>query len=277
MSVTEYEMDFTKLAEYVPYLMPTEREKVRRFIEGLNPHMAEDMTSYHDDKTYLQVVNIATRKEAFDKIAREARDNSKKARTTGIYSGFLVGGKNMNHSAHIQSTTHSSPYPSPLRHGQQSKGQAPNGQSSTRQGQPRLSYPICPSCSKRDPGKCLLGHKVAPPPVQASNTQARRGANRGGAQGGGGRDRFYAFLDRQNVEASNRVITGILSVCGRLAYVLVDPSSTFSYVSPYSCVEFGKAPEKLGVPFEVSTPIGEYVKVEYIFRSASSQFKVEKH
>nr|XP_033509424.1 uncharacterized protein LOC117274292 [Nicotiana tomentosiformis] len=298
MSVTEYEMDFTKLAEYVPYLMPTEREKVRRFIEGLNPHMAEDMTSYHDDKTYLQVVNIATRKEAFDKIAREARDNSKKARTTGIYSGFLVGGKNMNHSAHIQSTTHSSPYPSPLRHGQQSKGQAPNGQSSTRQGQPRLSYPICPSCSKRDPGKCLLGHKgcfhchdtghikrdfpllgqaLGKTPTRETTSMARRGANRGGAQGGGGRDRFYAFLDRQNVEASNRVITGILSVCGRLAYVLVDPSSTFSYVSPYSCVEFGKAPEKLGVPFEVSTPIGEYVKVEYIFRSASSQFKVEKH
>jgi len=91
---------------------------VKRFIECLNPHMVKDMTSHQDDKTYLQVVNIATRKEAFDKIAREARDNSKKARIIGIYSGFSVGGKNMNHSAHIQSTAHSSPYPSPLRHGQ---------------------------------------------------------------------------------------------------------------------------------------------------------------
>ncbi|XP_070046900.1 uncharacterized protein LOC142169689 [Nicotiana tabacum] len=71
----------------------------------------------------------------------------------------------------------------------------------------------------------------------------------------------------QNVEASNRVITGILSVCGRLAYVLVDPGSTLSYVSPYFCVEFGKTPEKLGVLFEVSIPIGESVKVEYIFRN----------
>ncbi|XP_033513587.1 uncharacterized protein [Nicotiana tomentosiformis] len=218
MSVTKYEMKFTKLAEYAPNLIPTEREKVRRFIEGLNPLMEKDMTSYQDEKTYLQVVNIATRKEDFDKIAREARDNIKKARTTGIYSGFSVGGKNMNHSAHIQSTTNSSPYPVPLRHGQQSKGQAPQRQSSTSQGQPWLSYPICPSCSKRHLGKCLLGQKgcfhcrdpghikrdcpllgqapgktptrqttsmgnsiVSPPPVRASNNHTGRGANRDGA------------------------------------------------------------------------------------------------
>ncbi|XP_033515239.2 uncharacterized protein [Nicotiana tomentosiformis] len=159
MSVTKYEMEFTKLAEYAPNLIPTERVKVRRFIEGLNPHMAKDITSYQDDKTYLQVVNIATRKEAFDKIAREARDSSKRARRTSIYSGFSVGGKNMNHSAHIQPMAYSFPYPAPLRHGQQSKGQAPQGQSSTSQGQPRFSCHICPSCSKRYPGKCLLGQK----------------------------------------------------------------------------------------------------------------------
>ncbi|XP_070035395.1 uncharacterized protein [Nicotiana tomentosiformis] len=33
MSVTEYEMEFTKLAKYAPNLILTEREKVRRFIE----------------------------------------------------------------------------------------------------------------------------------------------------------------------------------------------------------------------------------------------------
>ncbi|XP_070040126.1 uncharacterized protein [Nicotiana tomentosiformis] len=88
------------------------------------------MTSHQDDKTYLQVVNIATHKEAFDKIAREAKNNNKKARIIGIYRGFSVGGKNMNHSAHIQSTAHSSPYLAPLRHGY-----------------------------KRHPGKCLLGQK----------------------------------------------------------------------------------------------------------------------
>ncbi|XP_033508409.2 uncharacterized protein [Nicotiana tomentosiformis] len=133
MSVTEYEMEFTNSVEYAPNLIPTEREKVRRFIEGLNPHMAKDMTSHQDENTYLQVVNIATCKESFHKIAREARENGKKTRTTGSYSGISFGGKNMNHSAQSQSIAHPSPYPAPFRIGQQSKGQAYLGHSSTSQ------------------------------------------------------------------------------------------------------------------------------------------------
>nr|XP_033515618.1 uncharacterized protein LOC117280063 [Nicotiana tomentosiformis] len=209
MSVTEYEMEFTNLAEYAPNLRPTEREKVRRFIEGLNPYMAKDMTSHQDDKTYLQVVNIATRKEAFDKIAREARENGKKARTT-----------------------------TPFRQSQQSKGEAYLGNSSINQSQTRFSDPIC---STHAPGKASatqaasIGNLlVEAPPVRAPNAQTRRGANRGGAQGRGRPARFYAIPDRQNAEASNKI---------------------------------GKAPEPLGVPFKVSTSIGEYVKVEYIFRN----------
>ncbi|XP_033517711.1 uncharacterized protein [Nicotiana tomentosiformis] len=273
-------MEFTNLAEYAPNLIQTEREKVRRFIEGLNPHMAKDMTSYQDDKTYLQVVNIATRKEAFDKITREARENGKKARTTGSYNGLSVRGKNMNHSAHGQSVAHSSPYPTPFRQGQQSKGQTYMEHSSTSQNKTWFSYPICSTCNKRHIGKCLLiqrgcyhyyesGHLmkdcprlmhapgkapatqatsmgnslVTPSPVRAPNTQTECGANRGGSRGGGVSARLYAVQDRQNVEASNKVITCILSICGRLAYVLIDPGSTFSYVSPYFCVNFGKAPE----------------------------------
>nr|XP_018630035.1 uncharacterized protein LOC104107271 [Nicotiana tomentosiformis] len=167
MSVTEYEMEFSKLAEYAPNLIPTEREKVRRFIEGLNPHMAKDMTSHQDDKTYLQVVNIATRKEAIEKIDREARDNIKKARTIGK---CLLGQKGYFHChdpGHIKRDC-------PLL------GQAP-GKTPIRQ-------------------ETSMGNSiVTPPPVRASNTQTQRGANRGGAQGGSGPARFYAVLNRNYI------------------------------------------------------------------------------
>ncbi|XP_070034264.1 uncharacterized protein [Nicotiana tomentosiformis] len=231
--------------------------------------MAKDMTSHQNDKTYLQVVNISTRNDVFDKITREARENGKKSRTTGSYSGLSLGGKNMNNSAQSQSAAHSSPYLAPFRQGQQSKGQAYLGHSSTSQSHlmkdcPRLRHAPekAPATQAASTGNSL----VAPPPVRAPNTHTERGSNRGGSRGGGRPARLYAYQDRQNAEASNKVITGILSVCGRVAYVLIDPGSSFSYVSPYFCVNFGKTPEQLGVPFEVSTPIGEYVKVEYIFR-----------
>ncbi|XP_070032617.1 uncharacterized protein [Nicotiana tomentosiformis] len=173
-------------------------------------------------------LNIATRKEAIDKIAKDARENSKKSRTTSSYSALSVGVKNMNHSAQSQSIAHSSPYPTLFRQGQESKGQAHQGHNSTSQGN---SF-------------------VARPPVRSPNTQTGHGANRGGAQRGGGPARLYVVLDRQNAEASNKVITCILSVCGRPAYVLNDPGSTFSYVSTYFSIEFEKAPEQLKYPFE---------------------------
>lgn len=55
--------------------------------------MAKDMTLHQNDNAQLQVVNIAIRKEAFDKIAKEAKENRKKAISTCSYSGLSVGGK----------------------------------------------------------------------------------------------------------------------------------------------------------------------------------------
>ncbi|XP_019223490.1 PREDICTED: uncharacterized protein LOC109205258 [Nicotiana attenuata] len=148
-------------------------------------------------------LSISLRKEAFDKIAREARENGKKARSTA-----------------------------PFKQGQHSKGQAYLGHSSTNQSQTQFSYPICSTCNKKHLGQCLLGQRgcdhyydlghlmkdcpqlkhapgkdlatqvaptsnslVAPSPVRAPNAQTGRGANRGGSQGGGGLAKFYAVQD----------------------------------------------------------------------------------
>ncbi|XP_070054978.1 uncharacterized protein [Nicotiana tomentosiformis] len=170
--------------KYAPNLILTEREKVRRFIEGLNPYMIKDMTSHQDDRTYLQVVNIATRKEAFDKIAREARDNSKKARTTGIYSGFSVGAKDIHENA-------------------------------------------------------FWVRKIV------SNAM------------------IWVIL-RETVHCLDKL-------WGKLQPDMQHPWLILVQLSPMCLLIFvsslEKHQKKLGVPFEVSTPIGESVKVEYIFRN----------
>lgn len=46
-------------------------------------------------------------------------------------------------------------------------------------------------------------------------------------------DYFYAFPGRPEAEASYAIIRGIVLVCHRLASILFNPGSTYSYVSTY--------------------------------------------
>lgn len=41
----------------------------------------------------------------------------------------------------------------------------------------------------------------------------------------------YPFLGKTDIESSNTVITGTIYFCDRMAYVLFEPISTYSYVS----------------------------------------------
>ncbi|XP_070021726.1 uncharacterized protein [Nicotiana sylvestris] len=109
---------------------------------------------------------------------------------------------------------------------------------------------------------------VAPPQARSSHNQSGHGAGRGADRvtQGGGQPRLFATLDRQSAEASAEVITGILLVCSHNAYAIMDPGSTFSYVTPYFAINLGLEPEQLSEPFLVSTPVGESVKVTRVYR-----------
>ena len=74
-------------------------------------------------------------------------------------------------------------------------------------------------------------------------------------------------MTRQDAQASNAVVAGTLHVCSFKAYVLFDPGSTQSYVSPYFASCFGKQPVMLNHPFWVSTPMGEPLNVQLMFPS----------
>ena len=82
----------------------------------------------------------------------------------------------------------------------------------------------------------------------------------------GDRAHCYAFLGRSEAETSDVVITGNLLVCDCMASVLFDPGSTFSYVSSSFATGLNLHCKLLDMPIRVSTPVGEYVIVENVYR-----------
>ena len=82
----------------------------------------------------------------------------------------------------------------------------------------------------------------------------------------------YAFPGRSEAETSDAVITGNLLVCDCMASVLFDPVSTFSYVSSSFANGLNLHCELLYMPIRVSTPVGEFVIVEKVYRSGQVTF-----
>ncbi|XP_070056250.1 uncharacterized protein [Nicotiana tomentosiformis] len=68
------------------------------------------------------------------------------------------------------------------------------------------------------------------------------------------------------------MITNIISVCGRDASILFDPRSTYSYVLSLFAHFLDIPRESLGTPFYMSTPVGDSVIVDHIYRSCVVTF-----
>lgn len=68
------------------------------------------------------------------------------------------------------------------------------------------------------------------------------------------------------------MITGIFIVYFRPASVLFDPESTFSYVSVYLALGFDSVSKPLAIPIYVSTPIGDSLVVDRVYRSCVVSF-----
>ncbi|XP_070041293.1 uncharacterized protein [Nicotiana tomentosiformis] len=120
----------------------------------------------------------------------------------------------------------------------------------------------------------MITAPVAAPTVQPPRDggQVGRGHPRGRGQAGGGQpsgapSRFYTFLAKPDAVASDVVITDIIPVCGRAASVLFDPRSTYSYVSSMLAHFLDVPHESLVTPIYVSTPVGDSVFVDRIYRS----------
>ena len=113
------------------------------------------------------------------------------------------------------------------------------------------------------------GHQNGRGDRKTGTTAAQHGRGNGQT---GDRAHCYAFPGRSEAETSDAVITGNLLVCDCMASVLFDPGSTFSYISSSIATSFDLHCVFLDTPIRVSTPVGESVIVEKVYRSCLVTF-----
>ncbi|XP_065854728.1 uncharacterized protein [Euphorbia lathyris] len=306
MTVSEYEMKFTRLAHFGEHLIPTEERKARRFERGLRDRLLDRIAPLRLS-SFEEVVDRSRQMEMFDD-QRRARDQNKRARYDN-QSGQHSRGSNysVSHGSHSL----------PGQGGQYSKNNQRYGQraqpigTQNSQSSSRSSFPTCQLCGKfhgNSPchratgacfGCCQVGHRkkdcpgsnttlavgqdtVSTPFVgtQPSSQYGGRGQSSGGRRQGGrgpnsapnhataGRGQSRAFaLTQQDAQASNAVVTGTISVCSFDARVLIDPGATHSFVSPCFSMKFGVPPTMLDCPLSVATPIGDVLDINLAFKN----------
>ncbi|XP_070050066.1 uncharacterized protein [Nicotiana tomentosiformis] len=93
MSVTQYDIRFSKLARHAIWLVPTDRERIMRFIDGFTYQLYLLMTRERvSGSTFDEVVDIARQIEMVRNQGRVERE-AKRPRGQGGFSSAPFGGQ----------------------------------------------------------------------------------------------------------------------------------------------------------------------------------------
>ncbi|XP_070031791.1 uncharacterized protein [Nicotiana tomentosiformis] len=94
ISVTDYEARFSELSRHVLMILPTDEERVHRFVAGLHSGSQATITREVEMKTsYELFVEIAHRIKGVRQWGREQATNDKRFRYFGELSGAPAGGR----------------------------------------------------------------------------------------------------------------------------------------------------------------------------------------
>ncbi|XP_075091975.1 uncharacterized protein LOC142172100 [Nicotiana tabacum] len=228
MSVRDYSHKFNSLARYAPDIVRTMRARVHHYVDGLGDHLIRDcrVASLSDDVDISRIQAFAQTTEDLSRRIRDTRRNreqSKRARTMGSYMEPRVDFRPPLHR-----------YP------------------------PRLAghyISRCPGLGRGTPAQPSGFTTASSPSVRAPRPGPQSTQGRGRGRGGGdtsgssgGQNRFYALTGRQDSEASPDVVTGILTIHSHAIYALMDPGSTFSYITPFIAGKLDMRSELLPQP-----------------------------
>ncbi|XP_070049519.1 uncharacterized protein [Nicotiana tomentosiformis] len=223
MSVRDYSHKFNSLERYALDIVRTMRARVHHYVDGLGDHLIRDcrVASLSDDVDISRIQAFARTTEGLSHRIRDTRrdrEQSKRARTMGSYREPRVD------------------FRPPLHHIQ--LGQ-----------QTRHYISRCPGLGRGTPAQPSGFTAASSPSVRAPRPGPQSTQGRGRGRGGGdtpgssgGQNRFYALTGRQDSEASPDVVTGILTIHSHAIYALMDPCSTFSYITPFIAVLINDRP-----------------------------------
>ncbi|XP_069155812.1 uncharacterized protein [Solanum lycopersicum] len=245
MTVREYSLKFVKLSRYATPLVSTSREEMSRFFTGINGDLEEDCRAamLHDNMDLSRLMMHVQQPK------------------------FKKGQQSVGNSDPQRNTTPRGGRPEPKRG---------NG------GEMQRPRKTCTKCGRMHLGECRQGtnacfgcgksgHMVIDCPQNrgqaGGNAQPRPTPHNAAAAEPPKRNRFYALKGREEQEKSADVVTGMLQVFSTSVYALLDPGSTLSFVTPLLALTFEILPEVLHDPIVVSTPLGENVRTERVYKN----------
>ena len=110
MSMTDYEARFSELSLHALMILPTEAERVRRFVAGLHTGIQATMAREVEMGTsYERVVEIARRITGVRQWSREQIMRDKRFRYSGEFRGAPSGGRGQ----FVRGQSSRPPYPAP--------------------------------------------------------------------------------------------------------------------------------------------------------------------
>ncbi|XP_059650761.1 uncharacterized protein LOC132296592 [Cornus florida] len=297
MSVVDYEVKFTALSRFAPKFVQNEEDKCTKFQDGLEATI-KSRVSVFEETDYNRLVNIAMIAERDVKELQERRVQYKRNRSEPSQSrgGEGIASQKSQRSRYGRGRGgESQGQTSSIRRGQglseqQSVQQGSFGGRGTgrgcfqcgREGHQKKDCPILkaeecyhchqPSHRKRDcpmlTGMTSVGSVPGSGKGFAQGNSSRGG--KGVTSGSQAQGRVFA-MTLQDAQATPEVVTGTLSILDRNVTVLIDPSSTHSFVASSIAMHLGRPLSLLDSKLFISTPMGEVVVVANEYRDCVLQ------
>ncbi|KAK8600946.1 hypothetical protein V6N12_050791 [Hibiscus sabdariffa] len=207
MSVSEYEIQFLRLSQYAPELVPTERDRCDRFRYGLVKEV----------KTYVLAYDYTD----FDVLVARAKDIEQSLGLPARASGSSAGKRSANWDKDSAKRHKDRRYQPEPRRGSGNPGGGYQGQ-----GIPHRA-PECAKCGRRHTGECWGNGSTCWNCGRGNDGQGNVAHVVAVQPEGGGPARVYAQCEGRN---DTDVIAGNFSLQSLSLLSLIDSGSTHSYI-----------------------------------------------